>query len=91
MAQRLYMILLEDDPEEPGFELFEEMAKDFLSDTWDNCAYSAMDHVNVTVAAEDANEDCPEGSDRDDADTMGEMADTLEILQGKIQRSKSGE
>lgn len=89
MAQRLYMVLLEDDPDEPGFELFEEMIKDFLSDTWDNCAYSAMEHVDATVTAEDANEDCPEGSDRDDADTIGEMADTLNILQRKIAERKN--
>lgn len=85
MTQRLYMILLEDDPDEPGFDLFEEMARDFLSDTWDNTGYSAMDSVDLTITEEDANEDCPVGSDRDGGDVLSEVEDTLKLLRGKIE------
>lgn len=77
MAQRLYMVLLEDDPDEPGFELFEEMIKDFLSDTWDNCAYSAMEYV-VDVEEEDEHRD-----------GFGPLNDVLHELREKIAERKN--
>lgn len=97
MTQRAYIIVLEDDPDDPGFDWFEKCVKESALDTWDNCGYSAMDFVNLTVPAEDAEETDPnddysypeEGSDRDDGDIMQDLADTCDLLRGKIQRDKA--
>lgn len=78
MAQRLYMILLEDDPADPGFSLFEEELRHDLSDSWDNCGYSAFEVVT------DVEED------DEQRDGFGPLQDVLYELREKIAERKNG-
>lgn len=77
MAQRLYMILLEDNPEDPGFELFEEELQHDLSHSWDNCGYSAFEVVT------DVEED------DEQRDGFGPLQDVLYELREKIAERKN--
>jgi hypothetical protein len=89
MAQRVYLIVL-DDQGNPEWDWFESVMKGEVLATWNNAGLSEMDHVELTVSAEDADpEDYPEGTERDDADTMDEMADTVATLQRKIAEDKN--
>lgn len=91
MAQRAYIIVLEDDGtgEEDPWSWFEECVKESVLDSWNNCGFSAMDFVNLTVPAEDADEDYPEGSDVDGGDTMQELQDTVDLLRRQIAQDKA--
>ena len=48
MAQRAYIIVLEDDGEgDQEWEWFEDCVKQSALDTWDNCGWSAMGHIDL--------------------------------------------
>jgi hypothetical protein len=89
MAQRVYLVVLDDlDSGKDKFDWFENFMRDEVLAGWEaegpytTMGFSAMDHVGLTVTAEDADEDYPE-------DYMDEMADTVKQLQEQIRRRKS--
>jgi hypothetical protein len=100
MAQRVYLVVLDDlDSGKDKFDWFENFMRDEVLAGWEaegpytTMGFSAMDHVGLTVTAEDADEDYPEGSEVYPEDYMDEMADTVKQLQEQIReqirRSKS--
>jgi hypothetical protein len=88
MAQRVYLIVLDDD--EPNFEWFEERVESEVLSHWAvRGGFAAMDSVELTVSAEDADpDDYPEGSPRDDGDILSDLGDNVEDLQRQIDQKR---
>lgn len=89
MAQRVYLIVVDDEGDiGVNYELLEAQFQNILKQ-WDHIGSSAMDHVELTVSAEDADpDDYPEGSPRDDGDIMSDLGDHVDDLQCQIDQKQ---
>lgn len=90
MAQRAYIIVLEDGSEDTlGWAWAENEIRTGLLETWNNCGYSEMDYVDISVSAEDAVQGYEEGS-RWGLDHIFEGAgQKIDSLMGKINSQRA--